>query len=135
MGLPACNLQAGTAKVAAIVPRAQRLHRGLSTDFHNMNGTTAFTSARRAARGAQSVLRTRYPLFLLGLPVPRGEIPVFIYHDVEPESFARELEFLRANQYRTISLDEFLAAGERKSHTREKRVLLTFDDARRSFYE
>jgi peptidoglycan/xylan/chitin deacetylase (PgdA/CDA1 family) len=100
-----------------------------------MNGTTAFTSARRAARGAQSVLRTRYPLFLLGLPVPRGEIPVFIYHDVEPESFARELEFLRANQYRTISLDEFLAAGERKSHTREKRVLLTFDDARRSFYE
>jgi peptidoglycan/xylan/chitin deacetylase (PgdA/CDA1 family) len=100
-----------------------------------MNGTTAFTRARRAVRGARNVLRTRYPLFLLGLPLPRGEIPVFIYHDVERESFARELEFLRTNRYRTISLDEFLAAGARKSGNREKRVLLTFDDARRSFYE
>ncbi len=102
---------------------------------YDQGGQTAFTTARRAARGARNVLRTRYPLFLLGLPLTRGEIPVFIYHDVEPESFARELEFLRANHYRTISLDEFLAAGDRKSGAREKRVLLTFDDARRSFYE
>jgi peptidoglycan/xylan/chitin deacetylase (PgdA/CDA1 family) len=111
-----------------------------STDSHNMirleqGGQTAFAAAQRAARGARNVLRTRYPLFLLGLPLARGEIPVFIYHDVEPETFARELQFLRANHYRTIGLDEFFAAGERKSGGREKRVLLTFDDARRSFYE
>jgi peptidoglycan/xylan/chitin deacetylase (PgdA/CDA1 family) len=81
------------------------------------------------------VLRTRYPLFLLGLPAARGEIPVFIYHDVEPEKLARELEFLRANRYRTISLDEFIGSAGRKGGRHEKRVLLTFDDARRSFYE
>jgi len=101
----------------------------------NNTGETVFTGARRALRGAGNVLRTRYPLFLLGLPPPRHEIPVFIYHDVEPVAFARELEFLRANGYRTIGLDEFVAARERKSLGRERRVLLTFDDARRSFYE
>jgi peptidoglycan/xylan/chitin deacetylase (PgdA/CDA1 family) len=99
------------------------------------DGETAFAAARRAVRGTNNVLRTRYPLFLLGLPVARGEIPVFIYHDVEPETFAGDLEFLRANGYRTISLDEFLSAAARKGTRGDKRVLLTFDDARRSFYE
>jgi hypothetical protein len=101
----------------------------------NKTGERALSGARRALRGAGNVLRTRYPLFLLGLPPPRHEIPVFIYHDVEPAVFSRELEFLRTNGYRTIGLDEFIAAGERKSPVRERRVLLTFDDARRSFYE
>lgn len=102
---------------------------------HHKTGASSFVNVRRALRGAGNVLRTRYPLFLLGLPPPRHEIPVFIYHDVEPTAFARELEFLRVNHYRTISLDEFIAAGERKNPVRERRVLLTFDDARRSFYE
>jgi peptidoglycan/xylan/chitin deacetylase (PgdA/CDA1 family) len=101
----------------------------------NNTGEIAFSGARRALRGAGNVLRTRYPLFLLGLPTPRHEIPVFIYHDVEPVGFSRELEFLRTNGYRTIGLDEFVAAGERKSAGRERRILLTFDDARSSFYE
>lgn len=105
-----------------------------TTDFAN-GGDTPFAAARRAVRGARNVLRTRYPLFLLGLPVAQGEIPVFIYHDVEPASFGGDLDFLRTNGYRTIGLDEFLAAGRRKSIGREKRVLLTFDDARRSFYD
>src|SRR3569833_2540570 len=101
----------------------------------NNAGEMALSGARRALRGAGNVLRTRYPLFLLGLPTPRHEIPVFIYHDVETESFSRGLEFLRANGYRTIGLDEFIAAGERKSAGRERRILLTYDDARRSFYD
>jgi Polysaccharide deacetylase len=102
---------------------------------YNPRGEVAFAAARRALRGAGNVLRTRYPLFLLGLPPSRSEIPVFIYHDVEASAFARELEFLRANGYRTIGLDEFIAAASRKAGGREKRVLLTFDDARSSFYE
>lgn len=99
------------------------------------DGESTLAAARRALRGANNVLRTRYPLFLLGLPVARSEIPVFIYHEVEPVSFANELEFLRANGYRTITLDEFLSAATRKGARGDKRVLLTFDDARRSFYE
>lgn len=67
------------------------------------DGETTLAAARRALRGANNVLRTRYPLFLLGLPVARS--------------------------------DEFLSAATRKGARGDKRVLLTFDDARRSFYE
>ena len=99
------------------------------------DGDNAFAAARRAVRGANNVLRTRYTLFYLGLPVARDEIPVFIYHDVDPVSFAGDLEFLHTNGYRTISLDEYLSACSRKGTRGDKRVLLTFDDARSSFYE
>jgi peptidoglycan/xylan/chitin deacetylase (PgdA/CDA1 family) len=86
----------------------------------------------RLLRTAARVSRTRYPGFIFGLPVARGEIPVFTYHDVETQVFARDLEFLHANGYRTLSLEEYLAArngGRRPARA----VLLTFDDARKSF--
>jgi peptidoglycan/xylan/chitin deacetylase (PgdA/CDA1 family) len=87
----------------------------------------------RLLRTAARVSRTRYPAFIFGLPLARTEIPVFIYHDVETAAFARDLEFLSSNGYRTLSLGEYLAARETKSRA-EKRVLLTFDDARKSFW-
>jgi hypothetical protein len=87
----------------------------------------------RLLRTAARISRTRYPGFIFGLPVARGEIPVFTYHDVETQVFARDLEFLHSNGYRTLSLEEYLAArngGQRLSRA----VLLTFDDARKSFW-
>ena len=87
----------------------------------------------RLLRTAARVTRTRYPGFIFGLPLVRDEIPVFTYHDVETQVFARDLEFLRSNGYRTLSLEEYLAA--RNGGRREARaVLLTFDDARKSFW-
>src|ERR687889_2923418 len=87
----------------------------------------------RLLRTASRVSRTRYPGFIFGLPLARGEIPIFTYHDVETQVFARDLEFLHANSYRTLSLPEYLAA--RKGGRRPDRaVLLTFDDARKSFW-
>jgi peptidoglycan/xylan/chitin deacetylase (PgdA/CDA1 family) len=122
------------------------LRRKLNQPFNNLSrmswtqpygpgGEPVRARARRTALGVRNVLRTRYPLFLLGLPASRDEIPVFVYHDVERAAFARELEFLRANHYRTISLDEFQMTAGRNKGRREKRVLLTFDDARSNFYE
>ena len=64
----------------------------------------------RLLRTAARVSRTRYPGFIFGLPLARGEIPVFTYHDVETQVFARDLEFLHSNGYRTLSLEEYLAA-------------------------
>ena len=87
----------------------------------------------RLLRTAARISRTRYPGFIFGLPVARGEIPVFTYHDVETQDFARDLEYLQSNGYRTLSLEEYLAArngGRRLSRA----VLLTFDDARKSFW-
>lgn len=86
----------------------------------------------RLLRTLARISRTRYPGFVLGLPLSRREIPVFIYHDVETAAFASDLEFLRRNNYRTLGLHEYLAA--RAGRVRPGRsVLLTFDDARKSF--
>lgn len=87
----------------------------------------------RLLRTAARVSRTRYPGFIFGLPLARDEIPVFTYHGVETQVFARDLEFLSSNGYRTLSLEEYLAA--RNGGRRVPRaVLLTFDDARKSFW-
>jgi peptidoglycan/xylan/chitin deacetylase (PgdA/CDA1 family) len=96
---------------------------------------SSLARAGRAARSLAGAMRTHYPGFLLGLPLRRGALPVFVYHEVEPSQFARDLEFLRRNRYRTLSLEEFVASGERKSGRSERGVLLTFDDARRNFYD
>jgi len=87
----------------------------------------------RFARSVRGVLRTHYPAFLFGLPMRETHIPIFIYHDVTPDSLRSDLEFLVRNGYRTLSLDEFMASGGR-TIGRTRRVLLTFDDARASFH-
>ena len=92
--------------------------------------------AARAAHGAAGLLRTRYPRFVFGLTPTVGDIPVFIFHDVDTAAFTRQLEYLRTNGYRTLTLAEFLALAARKSGPRAGRqVLLTFDDARLDFYQ
>ncbi len=87
----------------------------------------------RVLRTAARISRTRYPGFIFGLPVARGEIPVFTYHDVEMQDFARDLEFLNGNGYRTLSLEEYMAARN-NGRQLSRAVLLTFDDARKSFW-
>lgn len=90
----------------------------------------------RVARGVAGLLRTRYPRFLFGLQPAADEIPVFLFHEVVPETFARQLEYLRSNGYRTLAIDEFLALRSQKSGSAARRnVLLTFDDARLNFYQ
>ncbi|HZT03240.1 MAG TPA: polysaccharide deacetylase family protein [Steroidobacteraceae bacterium] len=90
----------------------------------------------RAARGIAGLLRTRYPRFLFGLAPAAGEIPVFIFHEVETKAFTRQVEFLHGNGYRTLSIEEFLALASRKGGPRGGRqVLLTFDDARLNFHQ
>lgn len=102
------------------------------------SGETLLTRAQRTVRTIGGICRTHYPGFLFGLPLARNEIPVFIYHDVTPSGFAQDLEFLRVNGYRTLGLDEFIARSDRSRGVargaRGRSVLLTFDDARRSFY-
>lgn len=85
-------------------------------------------------RGLQRAAKTRYPRFIAGLAPPSGEIPVFTYHDVTADAFARDLEFLRTNGYRTLNLDEFLAVRAGRYPPPPRAVLLTFDDARASFH-
>ena len=88
---------------------------------------------RRLGRTLAGVWKTRYPCFLFGLPLKHAEIPVFTYHDVDPESFTQDLTFLQENGYRTLTTDEFIRLNGRSDG--ERAVLLTFDDAPRNFWE
>src|SRR5690606_37059006 len=91
-------------------------------------------SIGRVLRTVARISRTRYPRFAFGLPPARNEIPVFTYHDVEPDGLAGDLEFLRSNGYRALCLDEYLRARVAGRHI-ARGVLLTFDDARKSFWD
>jgi peptidoglycan/xylan/chitin deacetylase (PgdA/CDA1 family) len=90
--------------------------------------------AGRMARSVGRVFRTHYPGFVFGLPLRPDEIPVFTYHDVARDQFSRDLDFLQHNGYRTLGLEEFVraATGEFRPG---RSVLLTFDDARKSFWQ
>ena len=63
-----------------------------------------------------------------------GEVPVFVFHTIEPKEFESQLQYLASNHYRALTLDEFLdtQAGRRQPGPRE--ILMTFDDARSSFW-
>jgi len=91
-------------------------------------------SLREAWEVPRDLLLGRYPAFVTGGPLAPGEVPVFVLHDAEPESFARRLEHLAANGYRTLSLDEYLGVLRGAVPPPPRAVLLTFDDGRSSVY-
>jgi peptidoglycan/xylan/chitin deacetylase (PgdA/CDA1 family) len=88
---------------------------------------------RRARRQLGRILRTRYPTFLFTGRQAPGERFAFVYHDVDPARFRADLSFLATNGYRTVGVEEFVLAP--RSSGIDRRVLLTFDDARRNFRE
>jgi len=56
----------------------------------------------------RDILRGRYPPFVTGGPLPRGDVPVFVFHSLEPGPFARKLGHLADNGYQTLSSAEYL---------------------------
>lgn len=75
-------------------------------------------------------------------------IPILMYHGISaelrrahpyfetntsPELFERHMQFLSANGYKTIGLEE-VAEAVRNRHNTEKYVAVTFDDGYRDFY-
>jgi len=90
--------------------------------------------AREAWEVPRDLLLGRYPAFVTGGSLPRGHVPVFVFHSLEPESFGRKLAYLADNHYVTLSGDEYfqVLAGTRTPP--ERAVLLTFDDGRGSLW-
>jgi len=82
----------------------------------------------------RDILLKRYPSFVTGGPLPPGDVPVFVFHSLEPESFARKLDYLAGNGYLTLSSAEYVEvlAGARPAPDRA--VVLTFDDGRGSLW-
>ena len=80
----------------------------------------------------RDLLLRRYPPFVTGGPLPRGHVPVFVFHSVEPDSFGRKLQYLADNGYRTLTAAEYLDVLSQKVAAPERAVVLTFDDGRAS---
>jgi peptidoglycan/xylan/chitin deacetylase (PgdA/CDA1 family) len=80
----------------------------------------------------RDIVLRRYPPFVTGGELPRGHVPVFVFHSVEPESFGRKLQHLADNGYVPLSADEYMDVLTGKRTPPERAVLLTFDDGRAS---
>jgi len=91
-------------------------------------------SAREAWEVPRDLLLRRYPAFVTGGPLAAGEIPVFVFHGAEPETFSRQLAHLARNRYETLSVDEYLELLFARRKPPERAVLLTFDDGRASVW-
>jgi peptidoglycan/xylan/chitin deacetylase (PgdA/CDA1 family) len=78
-----------------------------------------------------------YPAFVLASsPEPRlAEVPVFMFHAVEHDRFAAQLAFLQRNEYRTLTMREFMAFLRGDRQLNQPSVLLSFDDGHKSLYQ
>jgi peptidoglycan/xylan/chitin deacetylase (PgdA/CDA1 family) len=90
--------------------------------------------AGEALEVPRDLLLGRYPDFVMGGPLPRGDVPVFVFHSVEPESFGRKLRYLADNGYVTLSAEEYHQGLLGGRPFPDKAVLLTFDDGRGSLW-
>jgi len=77
-----------------------------------------------------------YPPFVYGSRRAAGFLPVFYFHAVQPEVFARQLRYLRDNDYGTVCADEAvqLLAGDHRE-TPARKVMLSFDDGLDNFHQ
>jgi peptidoglycan/xylan/chitin deacetylase (PgdA/CDA1 family) len=91
-------------------------------------------SVREAWEVPRDLLLGRYPAFVTGGGLAPGEVPVFVFHEAEPESFARKLDHLARNGYTTLSIDEYLGVLRGSTPAPQRAVLLTFDDGRGSVW-
>lgn len=82
----------------------------------------------------RDLLLRRYPAFVTGGDLPRGQVPVFAFHGAEPERLERQLEHLARNGYRTLTLPEYVGVLQGTHPAPERAVLLTFDDGRGSLW-
>ncbi len=90
--------------------------------------------AREAWEVPRDLLLRRYPAFVTGGALPRGDIPVFVFHSLEPESFGRKLRHLSDNGYVTLSAEEYFRVLLGAGPVPDKAVVLTFDDGRGSLW-
>jgi len=90
--------------------------------------------AREAWEVPRDLFLRRYPAFVTGGALPRGDIPVFVFHSLEAESFGRKLRHLSDNGYVTLSAEEYFRVLVGAGPVPEKAVVLTFDDGRGSLW-
>ena len=75
----------------------------------------------------------RMPPFAVPFGRALNSVPIFCFHDVQPEAFSAQLEFLRVNGYRTLDADD-VAARIRTGRSDPMEIAISFDDATWTFW-
>ena len=86
--------------------------------------------AEAALEVPRDLVLGRYPDFVTGGALPRGEVPVFVFHSLEPAEFGRKLAYLAQNGYQTLSADEHFQVLMGSRTAPDRAVVLSFDDGR-----
>jgi peptidoglycan/xylan/chitin deacetylase (PgdA/CDA1 family) len=92
---------------------------------------------RKNAPELLGFLNGSLPPFVTGWGAARvsGAVPVYSYHVVERSRFAADLQFLRRNRYRALTLDELLDRVTGRTPFGERELVLTFDDGPCNFFD
>ncbi len=97
-----------------------------------------FLAQRIAKNGPElhALLTGGLPYFITARsPVPLADaIPVFCYHVVSASVFKQDLQFLKDNEYHTVTADQLLSWIAGNASPKQKTVVLTFDDGADNFY-
>lgn len=80
----------------------------------------------------RDLLLRRYPPFVTGGPLPRGDVPVFVFHSIEPADFGRKAEYIASNGYVSLSAADYMDVLTGRVEAPPRAVVLTFDDGRES---
>jgi peptidoglycan/xylan/chitin deacetylase (PgdA/CDA1 family) len=85
---------------------------------------------------ADCLRRGRYPAFVAARKpdVDPEDVPVFVFHTIEPDEFEAQLRHLVANDYRTLDCAAFHALLTGTGKVPPRSVLLTIDDGRASVW-
>jgi len=77
----------------------------------------------------------KYPKFITDSACHElgNEVPVFMFHTVDPPVFESQLDYLKQNQYNTLTLEQFMAFLDGSETPEGSSVLLTFDDGDKSW--
>jgi peptidoglycan/xylan/chitin deacetylase (PgdA/CDA1 family) len=87
-------------------------------------------NAKEAWEVPRDLLLGRYPEFVTGGPLPRGHVPVFVFHSLNPDVFGAKVRYLAENGYVTLSADEYFQVLMGSRPAPPNAVVLTFDDGR-----
>lgn len=94
-----------------------------------------FSVANQLVHELRSALYA-YPEFVFHrhASLTEDQVPVFVYHSISPDWFEPQLQYLQANGYQTLSIDQFYQCIAGSKSVSRRSVLLTVDDARSSFW-
>lgn len=83
----------------------------------------------------RALVSGKVPGFVYGKELRGDTVPVFVFHEVGPDTFEEKLIYLKENGYKTLDADELLNHLKSSKANDRKYVVLTFDDGHISLWQ